>query len=100
MFGSAVNSVRNDAPALTGDFSLVPVEERLQWRDALSLHLLHQMRSPSGFPLPKWKIEEQVVPMNLVVAGLLEQGIVADPQILEERFGTEGTIRSDYASGK
>ena len=79
---------------------LVPVEERLQWRDALSLHLLHQMRSPSGFPLPKWKIEEQVVPMNLVVAGLLEQGVVADPQILEEQFGTEGTIRSDYASGK
>lgn len=96
MFGSAV---KREAPALTGDFSLIPVEERLQWRDALSRHLLNQMRSPSGFPLPGWKIEEQVVPMNLAVAGLLEQG-VTEPQAIEERFGSEETIRSDYASGK
>ncbi len=95
MFGSPV---RRHTPALTGDFSLIPVEERLQWRDALARHLLNQMRLPSGHPLPVWKIEEHVVPMNLAVAGVLEQGIT-EPQAIEERFSSEGAIRSDYASG-
>jgi|GEM_PF-4284726 len=96
MFGPAV---KRETPALTGDFSLIPVGERLQWRDALSRHLLNQMRSPSGFPLPGWKIEEQVVPMNLAVNMLLEQG-VTELQAIEEWFASEVTIRSDYASGK
>lgn len=88
-----------EAPSLNGDFSLIPVEERLQWRDALSRHLLNQMHSQSGFPLTEWKIEEQVVPTNLAVAGLLEQG-VTKPQAIEERLCSERAIRSDYASGK
>jgi len=91
--------MKRDFPTLNGDFSLVPVGERLQWRDALSRHLLDQMRSPSGFPLSKWKIDEQVVPMNLAVAGLLVQG-VTELQMIEERFGLEQFIGSDYAGGK
>lgn len=94
-----LSSVVKAAPVLTGDFSLIPVVERLQWRDALSRHLLERMRSPNGFPLAEWKIEEQVVPMNLVIDGLLESG-VTELHAIEESLGLDGAIRSDYASGK
>lgn len=86
------------SPALTGDFSLISVDERLKWRDALSRHLLTKMRSPSGHLLPEWKIDEQVIPMNLAVAALLEQGL-HDPQSIEEYFESDGN-RNDYATSK
>jgi hypothetical protein len=93
------STVKKDVPALTGDFSLIPVEERLRWRDALSRHLLNQMYSPSGLPLSDWKVDEQVVPMNFAIAGLLEQGIV-ELRSIECRLCSVRTIRSNYASGK
>lgn len=86
------------SPALTGDFSLVPIGERLQWRDALSRHLLGKMTTLSGYPLSEWKIDEQVVPMNLAIAGLLEQGI-SDPQAIEDHFESD-VNRNDYATSK
>lgn len=92
-------AVRAAPPVLAGDFSLIPVVDRLSWRDALALYLLGQMRSPNGFPLPKWKSEEQVVPMNLAIAGLLEQG-VTEPQAIEHWFSSDTGVRSEYASSK
>lgn len=84
--------MRTNNLVIYGDFSLISVAERLTWRDALSRHLLSQMRTANGHPLSKWKIDEQVVPMNLAVAGLLSQGVV-DPLTIEKHFLSENQER-------
>lgn len=86
-------------PSFAGEFSLVPVEERLAWRDALARHLLNQMRAKNGGPLPHWKVEEQIVPTNLAVAALIERGVV-EPRAIEEQLCSDGANRNDYASSK
>lgn len=87
----------NNSPILQGDFSLVPVLERLQWRDALPRHLLNRMRSQSGNPLPEWKIQQHIEPMNLAIAELIGQDIT-DTHAIEEQFaGKTNEWSSNYA---
>lgn len=59
------------APSLEGDFALVPLDERLRWRYALAAHLVKQM------DLPEWKREEQLGPLNLTIAHLVEKGVTS-----------------------
>lgn len=87
------------APTLVGDFCLVPVEERTAWRNALARDIVEGLRLPSGYPLPAWKIEEQIAPINLAVTILIEQGIT-DVPALQEHFDPERVVRIDYATSK
>jgi hypothetical protein len=68
-------SAGDPLPALAGDFGLVPIAERLLWREAFSRHLLDKMA------LPEWKKDEQVEPLILTIACLVQQGIT-DPRTI------------------
>ncbi len=57
------------------DFSLITVEERLSWRNALPLHLLSYMRTSTGGLLSKNKIEEQIAPLSLAVRQCITEGM-------------------------
>ncbi|ARR15280.1 TPA: hypothetical protein HH296_15950 [Xanthomonas vasicola pv. zeae] len=86
-------------PQLKAEFSLVPVAERLAWRNALSLHILKQMRGTDGRPLPRWKIEEQVRHMNMSLDSMILRGF-DDPAALEHHFSGQGAHGNDYATSK
>ena len=72
------------------------MDERLAWRDALARHVLSRMRSRNGNPLSNWKMEEQLVPMSLAVATLIEEGVL-NPQAIEEQLCSDGATRNGHA---
>lgn len=66
-------------PTLASDFGLIPIAERLVWRDALSRHILDQM------DLSEWKKQEHLEPMNLTIACLIGAGMT-DPQMISQHI--------------
>ena len=78
-------------PALSGDFSLVPVSERLMWRDALARHVL------DGLALPDWKKQEQIEPVNSTIASLLNRGLT-DPAAIASHIFHMGSVRKNDAA--
>lgn len=70
-------------PCLIGDFSLVPVDQRVQWRDALAHNLLGKMRLSNGDVLSRQKIAEHVLPTTMLIQLLVKQG-VTDPHEIEQ----------------
>lgn len=92
-------TVKRDLPSLAYDPGLVPVGERLEWRDALSYHILAQMQSQAGEPLPEWKLEESVIPMTQALRLLVEQGVTA-PCELQDHFVARNNSRNEYATNQ
>lgn len=66
-------------PQLQIDFGLIPIEEQIEWRDALSHSILKQMN------LSKWKHEEQVAPTNYTIACLAQSGLT-DPEKISQNI--------------
>lgn len=64
-----------DKPNLCGDFSAIPLNERLVWRDAAARHLTSIARDRHEKLLPKWKADEQLAPARLYINLLLESGV-------------------------
>jgi len=95
MFGT---SMRNHAPILTDGFCHLPIAERADWREALPRHLIGKMQLPDGGAIPDWKIEEQIAPVMLTIAVLLERGIT-DVQGIEKYFESKES-RCFYATGE
>lgn len=85
-------------PRLRGDFSLVPIEERVRWRDALARHLVEQL---ALHDTPAWKREEAAQPMRVAAALMLERGVRRLTDITDRLRGQEpATTRNDYAGGE
>ena len=61
-------------PILADGFFLLPPEKRLAWRNELAWHVLSTLKVAEGRCLSDWKKQEQLLPMNLLIEGLLEQG--------------------------
>jgi|GEM_PF-4637602 len=78
-------------PVLAGDFSLIPVPERLLWRDALAHHILDQLN------LSEWKKQEQIEPMNLTITCLIEAGMT-DAQAIAQHIIQKNYNRNPDAS--
>lgn len=97
MSGTSVKSGR-EIPILTGGFSLISIDERAEWREALPRQIIAAMLPESGAEVPQWKIEEQVRPMISTVAALLESG-VTDSQAIKQYFGLDD-IGCEYATSK
>lgn len=97
MSGTAMILSR-EIPILRGGFSLVSIEERAQWREALSRQIIAGIQPQSGEPAPQWKIDEQVRPMMFTVAVLLDRGFT-DPQAIKQYFGSDD-IRCEYAASE
>ena len=83
---------------LKGGFSLVSIEERAQWREALARQIIADLKPQFGVPTPQWKIDEQVRPMMFTVAVLLDRGFT-DPQAIKQYFGSDD-IRCENAASK
>jgi hypothetical protein len=66
-------------PALAGDFALVPVPEQLAWRQALARSIIDKME------MPDWKKQEQIEPMTLTIACLVEAGMT-DPKKITQHI--------------
>ena len=60
-------------PELFGEFALIGIDEGISWRNALAKHLLQRMAAT--WPMPDWKLEEQVEHMNLTIRLLMAQGL-------------------------
>ena len=56
------------------DFSLITVNERIEWERALPHAILNSMRSSLGFAVSDCKIENQLMPMVLTTRELVRQG--------------------------
>lgn len=85
-------------PVLQADFCLVPVADRIRWRDALARHLIAQ-QAPSD--MPAWKREECVAPMRATIAVLLDAGVRQAPDFAERLRKTESMgHRNDYAASE
>jgi len=97
MSGTAVTLSR-EIPILRGGFSLVSIEERAEWREALPRQIIAAMLPASGEVSPQWKLEEQVKPMISTMAVLLDRGFT-DPQAIKQYFGLED-IGCEYATSK
>jgi hypothetical protein len=80
-------------PRLNGDFSLVPVELRVRWRDALARDMLGNMRLSNGNVLLPHKIDEHVLPTTMLIELLVKQG-VTDPYEIEQLV-TSAETRKD-----
>lgn len=92
-------TVEVTAPILHGDYGLIQVQERIQWREALPRYLLANMSQANGQPLSQWKIEEQVQPVMATVYEFFNKDPLATLQALEEYFSPASLAhRSDYAS--
>ena len=74
--------LNNTRPAFIG-VSLINVDERIRWKSAMPLHILHKMNSANGFPLHPWKIEEQLIPMSLTIHELSLRGIETPQDITD-----------------
>jgi hypothetical protein len=86
-------------PFLQGDFGLIPVAERVQWREALPRHLLGAMRQRDGSPLSASKVAEHIQPTLITIYELFNNTPLATLQTLEEYFSPASLAhRSDYAS--
>lgn len=97
MPGAAIVSA--PLPALLGDFGLISVEDRVQWREALPRHLLANMLQANGQALPEWKVEEQIQPVLATIYEFFNNDPLATLQTLEGYFvPTSLAHRSDYAS--
>lgn len=83
-------------PMLVGEFALNPVGERVEWRQAMARHLLSRIQTDDGFSLPDWKIEDQVTPMNSVIAELVAKG-AKDLKDIEKHFRLAGDSGSEHA---
>jgi hypothetical protein len=81
-------------PRLLGDHGLITVEESILWENALSSKILDRMP-----PMPRWKREEQVEPLNATIA-LLVAGGLSDPAEIENRILGDGERRNNDASRK
>jgi hypothetical protein len=79
-------------PALHADFALVPVAERLRWRDSLARHVIDSLQPKC----PEWKAQEQIEPLNATIAILLDRGIT-DPVTIASHILNMGSVRSDDA---
>jgi hypothetical protein len=77
-------------PAVAGDFALIPVQEYLQWRDALAVRVLNQLG------LPDWKKQEQREPINMTIASLMDKGMT-DPAAIEKQILSIGSARKHDA---
>lgn len=93
---SGSTSLNDSVPSLVGDFSLISVQERTEWRDALARHIVQCMKLPDGRSLPEWKIEEQIASVNSAVASLIAQGY-QDPQAIIQYFIQENFAGTHYA---
>lgn len=78
------------SPVLRGDFGLIPVAERMMWRDALARHVLNELMSP------EWKTQEQIEPVNLTIACLVERGMT-DPAEISNHIIHMGSVRNEDA---
>lgn len=56
------------------DFSLISVNEKIEWEQALPKAILNSMKMSSGFSISDWKIENQLIPMLLTTRELVRQG--------------------------
>ncbi|WP_323025714.1 hypothetical protein [Castellaniella sp.] len=84
---------------MSGDFGLISVAERQDWREALACHLLSHMRQANGEPLARWKVEEQIQPMLVTIHTLISDDPLANQKTLEGYFIPASlALRSDYAS--
>jgi len=95
MSGTSV-STGKDIPILSGGFSLLSLEERAQWREALARQIIDIQVADTA--VPQWKIEEQVRPMMVTVAVMIERGF-KNPQEIKEYFGSKD-IGCEYAASK
>lgn len=85
-------------PALHGDFCIVPVDERIAWRDGLARHLINQV-APAD--LPGWKRSESVGPMRATIAVLLDEGVRQISDFVDRLKGNEPAgHRNDYAASE
>ncbi|ANN80830.1 hypothetical protein [Bordetella flabilis] len=86
-------------PSLQGDFGLISVAERVQWREALPRHLLGAMKQRDGSALPAWKVAEHIQPTLITIHELFNTAPLATLHTLEEYFSPASLAhRSDYAS--
>lgn len=69
-----------EAPRLLGDHGMISVEERILWDNALSSKILDRIG-----PMPQWKREEQLEPLNASIALLVGAGL-SDPVEIENRI--------------
>ena len=70
---------------------MVPVSERVMWRDALARHVLDRLA------LPDWKKQEQIEPVNSTIASLLTRGLT-DPAAIANQIFHMGSVRNDDAA--
>jgi hypothetical protein len=78
----------------------VTVAERVQWSQAMARHLLDRVQSERADPLPDWKVEELIRPMNLRVQMLLARGVTNAAGIEQHLFDRSEENRNDYATGQ
>ena len=85
-------------PVLQADFCLVPVGERIRWRNALACHLIAQQASGD---VPAWKREEGIAPMRATIAVLFDAGVRQAPEFAERLRKMELMgHRNDYAASE
>lgn len=75
---------------------MLSLEERAQWREALARQIIEIQVADTS--VPQWKIEEQVRPMMVTVAVMIEQGF-KNPQAIKQYFGSKD-IGCEYAASK
>jgi hypothetical protein len=88
------------SPDLRNECSLVSVAARVEWSQAMARHLLDRIQSERSEPLPYWKVEELVTPMNLRLQVLLERGVSNAVAIEQYFFDRAEENRNDYATGQ
>ncbi|KPY55715.1 MULTISPECIES: hypothetical protein [Pseudomonas syringae group] len=95
MSGTSVSTGR-EIPILNDGFSLLSLEERAQWREYLARQIIAMQVADN--PVPQWKIEEQVRPMMVTVAVMIERGF-ENPQMIKKYFGSKD-IGCEYAASE
>jgi len=78
----------------------VSIAERVTWKQAMARHLLDSFQLDRVDPLPPWKVEELVTPMNLRLQVLLARGITSAAAIEQHFFDRSEDHRNDYATGQ
>lgn len=97
MSGTSVSQLQ-EIPFLKNGFSLISIEERAEWREALARQIIAAQEDEGQLPSMQWKNDEQLRPMMLTVAVMLENGFDS-PQAIKKYFGVD-EIGCDYAASK
>lgn len=72
---TSAHPVKSALPQLCGDFCLIPLWERQEWRDAGARYMVGLARGENGKPMPAWKIDEQLQPARLYFQLLFDAGV-------------------------